>query len=83
MAIDVDRDYIQSTALILQSIFYYVMLPTMLACIWEMTRHWYGLSYLPNPNEWCGLVVRPPLFVHGIIVVTISFILTILPGDHS
>lgn len=43
MAIDVDRDYIQSTALILQSIFYYVMLPTMLAGIWEMTRHWYGL----------------------------------------
>lgn len=53
MAIDVDRNYIQSTALILQCIFYYVMMPTMLAGIWEMTRHWYGLflffkSFQPN-----------------------------------
>ncbi|KAL7268530.1 hypothetical protein RUND412_008843 [Rhizina undulata] len=40
MAIDVDRDYLQSTALILQSIFYYVTLPATLAAVWEMTRHW-------------------------------------------
>ncbi|KAH8151747.1 uncharacterized protein LAJ45_04369 [Morchella importuna] len=40
MAIDVDRNYLQSTALIMQSIFFYVMLPAMLASVWEMTRHW-------------------------------------------
>ncbi|KAI5776847.1 hypothetical protein EDC01DRAFT_437086 [Geopyxis carbonaria] len=39
-SIDVDRNYLQGTALILQNIFYYVMLPAMLASIWEMTRHW-------------------------------------------
>lgn len=40
MAIDVDRDYIPGTAIILQSVFYYVSLPTILAAVWEMTRHW-------------------------------------------
>ncbi|KAF8471990.1 hypothetical protein BDZ91DRAFT_760594 [Kalaharituber pfeilii] len=40
MAIDVDRDYIQGVAIILQNIFYYVTLPTVLAATWEMTRHW-------------------------------------------
>ena len=38
--IDVDRDYLQSTALILQSFFYYLMLPALLACVWESVRHW-------------------------------------------
>lgn len=51
MAIDVDRNYIQSTALILQCIFYYVTMPVMLAGIWEMTRHWYGL-FLFSDNLW-------------------------------
>ena len=40
MAIDVDREYIQSTAIVLQSVFYTVMLPTALAAVWEMARHW-------------------------------------------
>lgn len=40
MAIDVDRDRIPGTAIILQSVFYYVSLPMILAAVWEMTRHW-------------------------------------------
>ena len=40
MAVDVDRDYIPGAAIILQSVFYYVSLPTILAAAWEMTRHW-------------------------------------------
>ncbi|KAK2763759.1 hypothetical protein FQN54_009376 [Arachnomyces sp. PD_36] len=40
MSIDVDRDYLQSTAIILQSFFYYLMLPGLLAGIWEGVRHW-------------------------------------------
>ena len=40
MAIDVDRDYLPGTAIILQSVFYYISLPTVLAAVWEMTRHW-------------------------------------------
>lgn len=40
MAIDVDRDYLPGTAIILQSVFYYSMIPTCLAAVWEMTRHW-------------------------------------------
>jgi len=40
MAIDVDRDHLPGAAIILQSVFYYGSLPTMLAAVWEMTRHW-------------------------------------------
>lgn len=40
MSIDVDRDYLQSTAIILQSFFYYLMLPGLLAGVWEGVRHW-------------------------------------------
>lgn len=56
MAIDVDRDYIQGSALVFQSIFYYVMMPTMLAGVWEMTRHWYGsfLFYEPSLTQFAG-----------------------------
>lgn len=39
-AIDVDRNYTQSLALILTNFFYYITLPATLAAIWEMTRHW-------------------------------------------
>ncbi|KAH8693028.1 hypothetical protein BGW36DRAFT_399787 [Talaromyces proteolyticus] len=40
MSIDVDRYYIQSLPLILQSLFYYLMLPPLLAAVWEDVRHW-------------------------------------------
>lgn len=53
MAIDVDRNYLQSTALIMQSIFFYVMLPAMLASVWEMTRHWYVQNY----HSWSILTI--------------------------
>ena len=38
--VDVDRDYLQSTSIILQGFFYYLMLPGLLACVWESVRHW-------------------------------------------
>src|SRR5271154_5879256 len=38
--VDVDRDYLPSTSIILQSFFYYLMLPGILACVWESVRHW-------------------------------------------
>ena len=38
--IDVDRDYLQSTALMLRSFFYTMMFPGIIACLWEATRHW-------------------------------------------
>jgi hypothetical protein len=40
MSIDVDRDYLQSLPLILQSLFYYLMLPSAMAAVWEGVRHW-------------------------------------------
>ncbi|KAK2783331.1 hypothetical protein FQN51_004437 [Onygenales sp. PD_10] len=40
MSIDVDRDYLQSLALSLQSFFYYLLLPGLLAAVWEGVRHW-------------------------------------------
>lgn len=39
-AVDVNRNYLQSTSIILQSFFYYLMLPALLACVWESVRHW-------------------------------------------
>ena len=43
--IDVDRDYLQSTSIILQGFFYFLMLPGVLACVWESVRHWSVFSY--------------------------------------
>jgi hypothetical protein len=40
MSIDVDRDYLPGSALILNNIFYYCLLPTTLAATWESVRHW-------------------------------------------
>ncbi|KAI1939986.1 hypothetical protein LOZ66_002421 [Ophidiomyces ophidiicola] len=40
MSIDVDRSYLQSTAIILQSFFYYLAFPSVLAAIWEGVRNW-------------------------------------------
>lgn len=39
-SIDVDRDYLQSIALILQSFFHALMMPGVLAAVWEAVRHW-------------------------------------------
>ncbi|KAL4897810.1 hypothetical protein BDV59DRAFT_168580 [Aspergillus ambiguus] len=40
MSIDVDREYLPSSAIILQSIFYTLLLPGLMAAIWEAVRHW-------------------------------------------
>ncbi|EEP81990.1 predicted protein [Uncinocarpus reesii 1704] len=40
MSIDVDRDYLQGMAIILQSFFYYLIFPAVLAVVWEGVRHW-------------------------------------------
>ena len=39
-AIDVDRDYLQKLAIILQSFFNTLMMPGILAAVWETVRHW-------------------------------------------
>lgn len=41
MSIDVDRNYCQSMAIMLQSFFFFLMVPIMLATVWEGVRHWY------------------------------------------
>lgn len=38
--IDVDRDYLQKLAIILQSFFNILMVPGILATVWEAVRHW-------------------------------------------
>lgn len=38
--LDVDRDYLPSMSLILQSFFYFLMIPALLAAVWESVRHW-------------------------------------------
>lgn len=39
-AVDVDRYYLQSAPLIIQTLFWYLMVPGLLACVWESVRHW-------------------------------------------
>jgi hypothetical protein len=41
--VDVDRDYLQSIAIVLQGFFFSLMLPGTLAIVWEATRHWYAM----------------------------------------
>lgn len=40
-SLDVDRDYLQQIAIILQSFFFFLMVPGTLAAVWEGVRHWY------------------------------------------
>ena len=39
-AVDVDRDYLQSIAIVLESFFHCLMVPGILATVWEAARHW-------------------------------------------
>ena len=39
-SVDVDRDYLQQIAIVLQSLFFFLMVPGTLAMVWEATRHW-------------------------------------------
>lgn len=38
--IDVDRDYVLSLPIILQSFFNFLLIPGLLAVVWEAVRHW-------------------------------------------
>lgn len=38
--IDVDRDYVLSLPIILQSLFNFLLIPAILAVVWEAVRHW-------------------------------------------
>jgi hypothetical protein len=49
--IDVDRYYLQSTPIILQSLFYSLMLPAILAAVWEASRHWYDTRLNAHLSE--------------------------------
>jgi hypothetical protein len=40
MSIDVDRYYIPEWPIVLTNIFYYLMVPSTMAAIWEAVRHW-------------------------------------------
>ena len=42
-SVDVDRDYLQSSGLIIQTFFWYLMVPGLLATVWEGVRHWQAL----------------------------------------
>lgn len=41
MSVDVDRDHVQSAPLVIQSVFYSLLTPVMLAAVWEAVRNWY------------------------------------------
>lgn len=39
-SVDVDRYYLPGLPIILQGFFYYLLLPCLLAAVWETVRHW-------------------------------------------
>lgn len=39
-SVDVDRDYLQDIAIVLQGFFFMLMLPGTMAMVWEAVRHW-------------------------------------------
>lgn len=51
MSVDVDRDYLQHTPLVLQSVFYTILTPLCMAAVWEGVRHWYVTTTAYNYNE--------------------------------
>ena len=76
-AIDVDRDYLQNTAIILENFFFYLMVPGTLACVWEGVRHWYERYSSSHPKSSNGSVG-----VHGksdrfMIMIHFHFLRTI------
>jgi ABC-type branched-subunit amino acid transport system permease subunit len=42
--VDVDRYYLQQIPIILQSFFFVLMVPGILAAVWEGTRHWWVIN---------------------------------------
>ncbi|KAI9676847.1 MAG: hypothetical protein M1817_006686 [Caeruleum heppii] len=40
VSVDIDRGYVLSLPIILQNFFYYLMIPGILAAVWESVRHW-------------------------------------------
>ncbi|PLB53080.1 hypothetical protein P170DRAFT_454258 [Aspergillus steynii IBT 23096] len=40
MSVDVDRNYLQSAPLVMQSVFYTLLMPALMAAVWEAVRHW-------------------------------------------
>lgn len=40
MGVDVDRDHVQGAPLVIQSVFFTLLIPVMLAAVWEGVRHW-------------------------------------------
>lgn len=40
MSVDVDRNYLQGAPLVMQSVFYTLLMPALMAAVWEAVRHW-------------------------------------------
>lgn len=47
MSIDVDRNHVQNAPLVIQSVFYTLLLHLMMAAVWEAIRNWFP-SPLPS-----------------------------------
>jgi hypothetical protein len=48
-SVDVDRDYLQDLAIVLQSFFFVLMVPGTMAMVWEGVRHWYAFRTMRIP----------------------------------
>ena len=46
-SVDVDRDYLQGSGLVIQTFFWYLMIPGLLATVWEGVRHWFVALLVP------------------------------------
>lgn len=89
MGIDVDRDYLQTTPLMLQGVSYMMMTPGLMAAVWESVRHWGSWqerhSYTGDPYKFTPSSISPsqqefwlPFLFY--LCVIVNFILTIPRG---
>ncbi|KAL1620423.1 hypothetical protein SLS54_006210 [Diplodia seriata] len=78
--VDVDRYYLQSLPIILQSFFYTLMLPGTLAMVWEAVRHWGSWQerqiYDRDPiNSFCAYCPTKLFLALNILAIRIAYAL--------
>ncbi|KAE8348325.1 hypothetical protein BDV28DRAFT_97709 [Aspergillus coremiiformis] len=85
MSVDVDRNYLQSTPLILQCVFYALLTPSLMAAVWEAVRHWANwqerqiydrdpYAFTKRSTRKCQEILLPILFY---ILAVLNFVLTV------
>lgn len=68
-SVDIDRDYLQEIAIVLQPFFYFLLTPGIIACVWEATRHWY-VTDIPQSHDYLGEPGQLTRLMQGLLART-------------